>query len=83
MEQGGKGQDGGMEVQGVALIGLSRLHLQQPQHRRVVPEFHPPLGGQAYILSKVVYSSCTETRRQENAHETPATRVPVTLVSFL
>lgn len=83
MEQGGNGRDRGMAVQGVALVGLSRLHLKQPQHRRVVPKFHPPLGGQAYILSKVVYSSCTETRRQGNAHETPATRVPVTLISFL
>lgn len=40
-----------------ALVGLSCLHLQQSQHGRVVSEFHPPLGGQADVLSQVVYSS--------------------------
>lgn len=40
-----------------ALVGLSRLHLQQSQHGRVVSKFHPPLGGQAHVLSQVVNGS--------------------------
>lgn len=55
----GAGEAGGDEP----LVGLSRLHLQQSQHGRVVPEFHPPLGGQAHVLRQVVHRSCKDTKR--------------------
>lgn len=42
-----------------ASVGLSRLHLQQSQHGRVVPELHPALGGQAHVLGQVVHGSWT------------------------
>lgn len=51
-----------------ALVGLSRLHLQQSQHGRVVSKFHPPLGGQAHVLSQVVYGSYTETGKKTTTH---------------
>ncbi len=49
----------------VVSVCLSCLHLQQSQHCWVVSEFHPPLGGQAHVLSQVVYRSCTETKRHK------------------
>lgn len=63
------------DASGASLVGLSRLHLQQPEHCRVVPEFHPPLGGQAHVLSQVVHGSCTENsekrgKKHTHKHET-------------
>lgn len=72
MEHGGRWQreeeSGAGCVLGGALVGLSRLHLQQSQHGRVVSKFHPPLGRQAHVLGQVVHSSCTETKRQKKTH---------------
>lgn len=65
MEEGGRGRGEGSGVRPRALVGLSRLHLKQAQHGWVVPKFHPPLGGQAHVLSQVVYSSCAETKGQK------------------
>lgn len=91
---------GGLERRGAGcvprtLVGLSGLHLQQSQHGWVVAKFHPPLSGQAHVLSQVVHSSYTQTNRQRErknrAHvsvhtdrwEIPETYVPFTLISFL
>lgn len=72
MEHGGgwqRAEESGAGCVPGALVGLTRLHLQQSQHGRVVSKFHPPLGGQAHVLSQVVYGSCTGTKRQEkNTH---------------
>lgn len=47
-----------------ASVGLSRLHLQQSQHGRVVSELHPTLGGQAHVFSQVVHGSWAERGKQ-------------------
>lgn len=68
MEHGGgwqRAEESGAGRVPRASVGLSRLHLQQSQHGRVVSELHPPLGGQAHVLSQVVHSSYTETERQK------------------
>lgn len=85
MEHGGGWQRAERRrVQG--LVSLSRLHLQQPQHGRVVSELHPPLGGQADVFSQVVYSSYAPTKKRKETldrWETPRTCVLFTLISLL
>lgn len=65
-----------------ASVGLSRLHLQQSQHGRVVPQLHPALGGQAHVFSQVVHGSWAERQNsQSDRWMRPETYVSFTLMS--
>ena len=66
------GSDGGSERHSV---GLSRLHLEEPQHGRVVAQLHPALGGQTHVLCQVVHSSWRDREGERQRERTVRTGI--------